>query len=47
MSAQAPPESSRSVKKAVLAIETAEGVGAKVRRSIGSMSLRNLSPFLM
>ncbi|KZS99288.1 hypothetical protein SISNIDRAFT_448177 [Sistotremastrum niveocremeum HHB9708] len=38
---------SRSVVKKVLAVETSEGAGAKVRRSIGSMSLRNLSPFLM
>jgi hypothetical protein len=38
---------SRTVFKAVPAIETAEGVGAKVRRSIGTPALRNLSPFLM
>ncbi|KAI0046121.1 pirin domain-containing protein [Auriscalpium vulgare] len=38
---------SRSVVKKVLSIETAEGAGAIVRRSIGSMSLRNLTPFLM
>jgi Na+-translocating ferredoxin:NAD+ oxidoreductase RnfG subunit len=38
---------SRSVVKKVLAVETAEGAGATVRRSIGTMSLRNLSPFLM
>lgn len=38
---------SRSVVKKVLAIETSEGVGARVRRSIGSMALGNLSPFLM
>ncbi|KAI0030742.1 RmlC-like cupin domain-containing protein [Vararia minispora EC-137] len=38
---------SRSVIKKVLAIEQAEGDGARVRRSIGSMSLRNLTPFLM
>lgn len=38
---------SRSVVKKVLAIEQAEGQGARVRRSIGSMSLRNLTPFLM
>jgi len=37
----------RSVAKSVLAIETEEGVGAVVRRSIGSMSLRNLTPFLI
>lgn len=40
-------ESSRNVVKAVPAIETAEGAGATVRRSIGTASLRNLSPFLM
>jgi len=38
---------SRSVVNKVLAVETPEGVGALVRRSIGSSSLRNLSPFLM
>ncbi|KAH7930828.1 hypothetical protein BV22DRAFT_1054101 [Leucogyrophana mollusca] len=38
---------SRSVVKKVLAVETAEGAGALVRRSIGSMNLRNLTPFLM
>ncbi|KAK6905164.1 pirin [Kwoniella mangroviensis CBS 8886] len=38
---------SRSVVKTVYANEVSEGVGAKVRRSIGSPELRNLSPFLM
>jgi len=38
---------SRNVVKKVLAVETPEGAGALVRRSIGSMSLRNLTPFLM
>lgn len=38
---------SRSITKKVYAAETPEGSGAVVRRSIGSMSLRNLSPFLM
>jgi hypothetical protein len=38
---------SRGVVKKVYAAETPEGAGAIVRRSIGSMSLRNLSPFLM
>lgn len=38
---------SRNVIKKVLAIERAEGVGARVRRSIGTRELRNLSPFLM
>ncbi|KAF9053586.1 hypothetical protein BDZ89DRAFT_1088142 [Hymenopellis radicata] len=37
----------RHVAKKVLAVETPEGAGALVRRSIGSMSLRNLTPFLM
>ncbi|GAC94414.1 hypothetical protein PHSY_001985 [Pseudozyma hubeiensis SY62] len=38
---------SRGVAKKVLAIETGEGAGAVVRRSIGTPSLRNISPFLM
>ncbi|KAJ7874206.1 RmlC-like cupin domain-containing protein [Mycena olivaceomarginata] len=38
---------SRAVTKKVLAIETPEGQGAMVRRSIGSAGLRNLTPFLM
>jgi hypothetical protein len=38
---------SRNVVKKVLAVETPEGAGALVRRSIGSTNLRNLSPFLM
>ena len=38
---------SRSVVKKVPAIEQSEGDGARVRRSIGSMGLRNLTPFLM
>ncbi|CAE6440148.1 hypothetical protein ACGC1H_004715 [Rhizoctonia solani] len=38
---------SRTVTKKVYAAETPEGAGAVVRRSIGSMTLRNLSPFLM
>lgn len=37
----------RTPQKIVYAHETPEGVGATVRRSIGTMSLRNLSPFLM
>lgn len=40
-------EVTRAPHKIVYARETPEGVGATVRRSIGSMSLRNLSPFLM
>ncbi|CAE6449955.1 unnamed protein product [Rhizoctonia solani] len=35
---------SRTVTKKVYAAETPEGAGAVVRRSIGSMTLRNLSP---
>ncbi|KAF7793035.1 hypothetical protein EIP86_004140 [Pleurotus ostreatoroseus] len=38
---------SRSVVQKVLSIETPEGAGALVRRSIGGMKLRNLTPFLM
>ncbi len=37
----------RAVRKAFLAIEQAEGAGARVRRSIGTPQLRNFSPFLM
>ncbi|KAI0831197.1 RmlC-like cupin domain-containing protein [Trametes gibbosa] len=38
---------SRNVVKKVLSVETNEGAGAKVRRSIGSTQLKNLTPFLM
>ncbi|KWU43480.1 RmlC-like cupin [Rhodotorula sp. JG-1b] len=38
---------SRSVVKSILAIETPEGAGAMVRRSIGTSQLRNFTPFLM
>ncbi|KAI0721664.1 RmlC-like cupin domain-containing protein [Cerioporus squamosus] len=38
---------SRSVVKKVLSVETEEGAGAVVRRSIGSPQLRNVTPFLM
>lgn len=38
---------SRTVAKKVLAVETPEGDGAVVRRSIGTSALRNISPFLM
>ncbi|GAA6016894.1 hypothetical protein JCM8202_004472 [Rhodotorula sphaerocarpa] len=38
---------SRSVVKAILAVETPEGAGAMVRRSIGTSQLRNFTPFLM
>ena len=37
----------RSINQSFLAIEQSEGVGAKVRRSIGTPKLRNFSPFLM
>src|SRR5271170_870463 len=37
----------RTVTKVVKAIEQSEGVGARVRRTIGTRNLRNLSPFLM
>ncbi|XP_030580977.1 pirin [Archocentrus centrarchus] len=37
----------RKVQKTVLSVEQAEGVGARVRRSIGRKELRNLDPFLM
>jgi redox-sensitive bicupin YhaK (pirin superfamily) len=40
-------QTTRTPSKIVYARETPEGVGATVRRSIGTMSLRNLSPFLM
>ncbi|GAA5914829.1 pirin family protein [Sporobolomyces salmoneus] len=38
---------SRTVVKSVLAVETPEGAGALVRRSIGTAQLRNFTPFLM
>ncbi|KAH3681849.1 hypothetical protein WICPIJ_007155 [Wickerhamomyces pijperi] len=37
----------RSLLKYFLAVSQEEGVGAQVRRSIGTMKLRNFSPFLM
>uniref|UniRef100_A0A3P9Q4S6 Pirin n=1 Tax=Poecilia reticulata TaxID=8081 RepID=A0A3P9Q4S6_POERE len=37
----------RKLLKTVLSVEQAEGVGARVRRSIGRKELRNLDPFLM
>ncbi|KAL6029535.1 RNA pol II transcription cofactor [Candidozyma auris] len=39
--------SQRTIQRIVPAIEQAEGVGARVRRSIGNMSMRNFTPFLM
>jgi redox-sensitive bicupin YhaK (pirin superfamily) len=38
---------SRVIRKVFLAVEQAEGAGARVRRSIGTPQLRNFSPFLM
>jgi len=40
-------ETSRAIQKVFLAIEQSEGAGARVRRSVGTPQLRNLSPFLM
>jgi len=37
----------RAIRKVFLAVEQSEGVGARVRRSIGTPQLRNFSPFLM
>lgn len=37
----------RRVCKVVLSVEQSEGVGARVRRSIGRRELKNLDPFLM
>ena len=37
----------RGIRQAFVAIEQSEGAGARVRRSIGTAKLRNLSPFLM
>lgn len=37
----------RDVKKVVVAEEQSEGVGARVRRSIGRPELPNLDPFLL
>ncbi|XP_063413947.1 pirin-like isoform X2 [Mytilus trossulus] len=38
---------SRNVKQAIQSKEQDEGVGAKVRRSVGSNQLRNFDPFLL
>ena len=40
-------KASREIAKKVRSIETEEGAGAVVRRSIGTPALRNISPFLM
>jgi hypothetical protein len=37
----------RAIRMSFLAIEQEEGMGARVRRSIGTPKLRNFSPFLM
>ncbi|KAH6620773.1 RmlC-like cupin domain-containing protein [Chaetomium sp. MPI-SDFR-AT-0129] len=37
----------RLIRQTFLAVEQAEGAGARVRRSIGNAKLRNFSPFLM
>lgn len=37
----------RKIAQSFLAVEQAEGAGARVRRSIGTPKLRNLTPFLM
>ncbi|KFH44806.1 Pirin-like protein [Hapsidospora chrysogenum ATCC 11550] len=37
----------RAIRQVFLAVEQAEGAGARVRRSIGTPKLRNFSPFLM
>ncbi|VVT54666.1 uncharacterized protein SAPINGB_P004190 [Magnusiomyces paraingens] len=37
----------RSILKSIPAREQAEGVGARVRRSIGTAAMRNFTPFLM
>ncbi|XP_077970481.1 pirin-like [Styela clava] len=37
----------RKVKNTILSVEQAEGVGARVRRSVGGAQLRNLDPFLL
>ncbi|KJR84654.1 uncharacterized protein SPSK_09449 [Sporothrix schenckii 1099-18] len=37
----------RHIRKVFVALEQAEGAGARVRRSIGTPALRNFSPFLM
>lgn len=37
----------RTIAKVFKAVEKAEGAGARVRRSVGTPHLKNLSPFLM
>ncbi|CAO3570791.1 unnamed protein product [Mortierella alpina] len=47
MAASNTAKTSRSIIKSVLSKEQSEGVGARVRRSIGRPELRNHDPFLM
>ncbi|XP_060065272.1 pirin-like isoform X2 [Ylistrum balloti] len=42
-----PSMTAKTVVKTVLSVEQDEGVGARVRRSVGRVELRNLDPFLM
>ncbi|XP_033742731.1 pirin-like isoform X2 [Pecten maximus] len=42
-----PTMTAKSVVKTVLSVEQDEGVGARVRRSVGRPELQNLDPFLM
>ena len=35
------------IKQKILSVEVSEGVGARVRRSVGRPELRNLDPFLL
>ncbi|WOO81932.1 Pirin [Vanrija pseudolonga] len=42
-----PPRISRKVQKSMTAFETAEGVGARVKRSVGTPGMWNPSPFLI
>ena len=37
----------RAIARAIPSVEQDEGVGARVRRSIGNMAVRNFTPFLM
>ncbi|KAG8895745.1 hypothetical protein FRC01_012219, partial [Tulasnella sp. 417] len=47
MSEVSASQNSRKVTKKIEAVETPEGAGATVRRSIGSGGLNRLDPFLM
>ncbi|KAG0285095.1 hypothetical protein BGZ98_005662, partial [Dissophora globulifera] len=47
MTASTFTKASRNIVKSVLSQEQSEGVGARVRRSIGRPELRNHDPFLM